>query len=426
MSAEAHVERVSSAVDRRTRNVWLVLALCMMIFVSLCVLAGNTVGTFLTSLSVSRTAWLEPLTNSQLIVRRLHQVAPVSVRERSELFEGDQVETGTSGGALLTLADGSTVRLYFDTSLRLERQRTSRLLGNSRETILNLTDGTLLVATASPGANSEARFIIAAGDALIQLEPNSKVRVRAGAGGSIIVTVDEGGASVARGDSKVELEPRQQARAAGQGVEGPLPPEEELVRNGSFLEAPTSGAELRENGGLGIAAWEPVTSQSDPPVSDPGVAELVTETVQLKETRAVRFARNSDESRYTLVGMRQVINRPAEFLRNIELDITAKVVLQTISAPGPRGDLFPLTVRVIYRDSDGVQHAWSHAFYHTGDPLAITNATRVQLGTWTSVQRLPIKTETQGLDIQVLESIEIYGFGRGFESWVTGISLVAR
>jgi hypothetical protein len=426
MSAEAHVERVSSAVDRRTRNVWLVLALCMMIFVSLCVLAGNTVGTFLTSLSVSRTAWLEPLTNSQLIVRRLHQVAPVSVRERSELFEGDQVETGTSGGALLTLADGSTVRLYFDTSLSLERQRTSRLLGNSRETILNLTGGTLLVATASPGANSEARFVIATLDALIQVDPNSKVRVRAGGAGALIVTVDEGGATVARGDSKVELEPRQQARATGQGVEGPLPPEEELVRNGSFLEAPTSGAELRENGGLGIAAWEPVTSQSDPPVADPGVAELVTETVQHKETRAVRFARNSDESRYTLVGMRQVINRPAEFLRSIELDITAKVVLQTISAPGPRGDLFPLTVRVIYRDSAGVQHAWAHAFYHTGDPLAVANATRVQLGTWTSVQRLPIKTETEGLDIQVLESIEIYGFGRGFESWVTGISLVAR
>jgi hypothetical protein len=427
MGADARVERVSASVDRRARSVWVVLALCMMIFVSLCALVGNGVSTFLTTVTVQRPAWLEPLANSQLIVRRNHQVAPVSVAERTDLQEGDLAETGTTGSALLTLADGSTVRLYFDSALRLERQRISRFFGNSRETILNVTKGTFLVATASLGESHASSFLIASGAALVEVMPNSKVRVRAGSGSeALLVTVDEGQASVKLGEADISLEPRQQARASGGALVGPQPAEEELIRNGTLIEEPTSGAELRENGGLGIAAWEPVTTQTDPPIADPGVVELVTETVRLQETRAVRFVRGSEDSRYTQVGMRQVINKPAEFLRTIELDVTAKVVLQTIAAPGPRADLFPLTVRVVYRDSDGEQHAWTHNFYHTGDPLAIANATRVQLGTWTTVQRLAIKSDTQGQDMQVLEAIEIYGFGRGFESWVTGISLIAR
>jgi hypothetical protein len=37
-----------------------------------------------------------------------------------------------------------------------------------------------------------------------------------------------------------------------------------------------------------------------------------------------------------------------------------------------------------------------------------------------------LKSATTGLDVAVINSIEVYGYGTQFQSWVTGLSMLAR
>jgi hypothetical protein len=308
--------------------------------------------------------------------------------------------------------------------------RTSRFFGNASEIVISVNRGTLLVATAGSPGISRSHFAVSSAASVVEVGPNSKMRARLEGTGSeqlLSVTLDEGDAQMMSRGKTLHLKPKELGRALGSGtLEGPLPAEEELVRNGHLTDPATSGAELIENGGLGIAGWIPIRSQAVPPVTYPGVVELVSETVGAQTTNAIRLQRGNEDSQLSKIGMRQEINSPAEFLTAIEVKATVKVVAQTLAAPGPRGDLLPLTINVIFRDSNGNLHDWKHSFFVVASTADVPDATRVQLGTWTTVAELPLKSDDVAQDIQIIEAIEVYGFGRGFESWITGISLVAR
>lgn len=437
MGAGAKAERLPMTEERRARGVWLALSVCAIVFVALCALVATSLGGYVTTLAVPQTAALDPRPNAHLEVLRNHQLVPESVTDDAILNEGDEVRTGPTDGALLKLFDRSTVQLYFDTVIRLERHRTSRFFSNSRETVIRVKKGTLLVSTASLGEYGESQFALASEGAVANVEPNSKVRVRVeGAGREQVmsVTVDAGRATLSSRGDEIVLTPDNLGRATGAGpLEGPFPAEVDLIRNGNLSDAPTSGAEQLDGGGLGTAAWLPIRSEGPPLVTDPGTTSIKTEEVgTLGETYAAVFKRQGSDNLYTTVGMRQEINRPAEFFDVIELRASLKVMRQEIRAGGPRSDIYPLTIKVIYRDGEQKQHEWKHSFYLHGDP-DLPNSTQVEQFTWTSVSGATIpqlflkSSEAEvGQDIQVIEAIEVYGFGRGFESWVTGISLLAR
>jgi hypothetical protein len=431
MSAGTRIEQLSSADERRSRSVWAVLALCSLVFVALCAFVAVGLGTYINTLTVPRTATLEPRQDAQVVVKAYHSVTEELITGEKSLGEGDTVSTKEGSAAFLTLFDDSTVQLYFDTELVLNRMRTSRFFGTSSEIVLTVNRGTLVVATGGLDAYGVSQFLIATEGGGATVGPNSKVHIRVDGSesGSITsITLDEGTASLSSRGTSLVLKPKELGHITSAGViDGPFPAEEELVRNGQLTDEATNGAELVENGGLGTAAWLPIRSQTVPPVSDLGVVEVVAETVGGQTTNAVRLQRGSGDTHFIQVGMRQEINRPAEYLTSIEVKATIKIVQQTLLAPGPRVDLFPLTIKVIYRDSSGKQHDWKHSFYYQGDTDDIPNATRVrQLGAWTSVEGLPLKSAETGQAIQMIEAIEVYGFGHGFEGWITGISLIAR
>ena len=435
MAAGVQAERIVTPEARRVRKVWIALALCMGIFVALCALSSTFVYNLLNSLTIPQTAALEPRPGSQLEVHRSNFVAPESVSAKTQLDEGDGVKTGPSGRAFMRLFDDSTVQLYFDTSIRVDRLRTSRFFQHIREVTLFVNSGTLLIATASLGNDGAAKYSIATDDAVIYPNVGSTVRVRVEGEGASRVTqaiVDSGTATMFARGRQIELSPKTLGRvSSGTRFEGPIPAEEDLIRNGALNEPPTNGAETTESGGLGVAAWLPIRVQSTEPVPDPGTTSIVSETVGIP-VYAAEFLRGGSDDRYVLVGMRQEIGRPAEFLETIELSANVKVLRQTIRAGGPRGDLFPLTIKVIYRDGEGKEREWKHSFYYLQDGAAPPNATRVPEAVWTSTGRLALKAPQNGQDpaigqdIVIVDAIEIYGIGRGFQSWITNISLLTR
>src|SRR5207302_7655669 len=179
--------------------------------------------------------------------------------------EGDEAQTGPDSQAFIQLFDGSTVHTYFDTSLRIERLRTSQFFSSLKEANLFLSTGTLVLATAKLSGFSDATYTVATDDAVVNVKPDSTVRVEVDGAGdqqNVQVVVDIGSAIVQSHGRQVEVLPAGMALVKGNNPpEGPLPASQELVRNGNFTEPWTSGKEQTENGGLGVGAWLPINAQ---------------------------------------------------------------------------------------------------------------------------------------------------------------------
>jgi hypothetical protein len=397
-------------------------------FVFACSSLTYWMSTTLGGITTAQSAKLEARTGAQLIVNRNHVLAPELVTKETLLREGDAVQTSSDGGAFLQLFDGSTIQTYFDTRLRIERLRIGKLFQNSKEASVVVDTGTVVVVTADLGGYSSARYMVATGTSVIEPDVKSKIRLRVdGPEGNQITSafVDYGSARLLSHGRQLQLTPGTMARVSADGtITGPGPIEEELIRNGNFTEEPTSGAELLENGGLGTAAWLPIRTQSSEPVSDPGVTEIVTETLGT-DVKAIRFKREGNSDKFAQLGIRQEVNRPVEFLTEIELLAAVKLVDQSATVGGPQENIFPLTIRVTYSDSELKQHEWKHSFYYNGPESAPANTSRVLQGTWER-HHFVLKSSEAASDITVINAIEVYGFGRQFQSWVTDISIVAR
>ncbi len=82
---------------------------------------------------------------------------------------------------------------------------------------------------------------------------------------------------------------------------------------------------------------------------------------------------------------------------------------------------------MLYSDSEQKQHEWKQSFYYLGVGSALPHTSKVLQGTW-GQHHFTLKSAkgSIGSDINVINSIEIYGYGRQFDSWVTDVSLIAR
>jgi hypothetical protein len=438
MAATAETERIVVRTSQRARAVWAVIALSTSLFVALCALGGIGVSRYLSTVTITQTASLELRQGSQLVVRRRLALSSELVNSRTTLNEGDEAQNGENTEAFLQLFDGSTVQTYFSTTLRIDSLRTSQFFQNLKEANIYLRSGTAVLATADLGGYSSANYQLYTDQAEIDIGSATKVRVSVEGQGPQQVTqatVTYGSATMQSHGRKLDLRPGTLASVTGDNPpEGPSVAEEELVVNGSFEDPPTSGAEEIVNGGLGTAAWQPIRDQSSDTQTEPGTASVVTETLPgLGVVKAALIDRQVGGDRYARVGIRQDINRPVDFYRTIKLAATVKVVRQSFEAGGPQGNLFPLTIRVTYSDSDRVQHEWKHSFYlGSGKTSAKDPATTlVPQGSWIPTSQLSddqfvLKSANTGLDIAVINSIEVYGYGTQFQGWVTGLSMVGR
>ena len=433
MGVQASADMSGASVLRRSRSVWTVLTLTALAFLVSCGSLGLWLTSTLSSVTTPHSASLEARTGSQLSVLRSRAVAPELVTKETTLNEGDEVQTSSNGGAFLQLFDGSTIQTYFDTKLRIERLRTSKFFQNLKEASIVVNSGTVVVVTADLGGYSSAHYIIATDSGVVEPDVKSKVRLRVegtSSGKSTTVFLDYGSARLLAHGKQIQLTPGTMASVDSDGtLSVPSPIEEELLRNGNFTEGPTSGAELVENGGLGTAGWLPIHAQPADTITEPGVTEVATETIGTSGPvlYAIKLKREGTGDKYALVGIRQEVNQPVEFLGEIELKATVKIIGQSLTAGGPQGNLYPLTIKVMYTDSEQKQHEWVQSFYYLGPDTAPPRTTRVSQGTWAQ-PHFTLKSIKGGIgtDMAVINAIEVYGFGRQFQSWATDLSIIAR
>ncbi len=429
---------------RRARRVWGILALSMTLFLALCAVGAKSSYTYLESITRSKDARLQLVSGSQLsVVRhgRLDSDREV-VSKETVLNENDEVYTGRDTEANMSLFDGSTVRLSFNTHIKLDSLRTGRFFSNRKEIGLRIDSGTAVLSTADRAGYSSASYLINTPHALIKVDPNSTVRVRISGeetpgSTEISVTADSGGsATVTSGGKSIPVGPRNMTTARlSTGPTDPQPDEQELIRNGDFTEPPTSYAEGPETG-LNTAAWLPILERP----GDDSATGVVTVTTEYNK-RIALINREAQGDRYARLGLLQAVDTSASYFRIIELSATVKVVAQTETDPlgGPQGDVFPLTIKVRFTDSSGKPQEWRHSFYVCPAGFGkceLENASDVHLGAAEPVKFLlkglgdsspTNKVEPSlNLDISAVNSIEIYSIGNTFQSWITDISLKAR
>ncbi|MDQ3928363.1 MAG: hypothetical protein M3328_04345 [Chloroflexota bacterium] len=439
MSATAGVEVSGVRTRDRGRYVWLVLVLSTLAFFALCGLLGTSVFGFLTSITEPQTGILELRKGTQLTVQRIGTTAPVFVADKSVLNEGDRTTTGPDSEGYVDLFQGDiTVRTYFSTTITLDTLRTSRFFQNLRQMKLTLDTGTVVVATGSPADYTDEDYRVATVDGDVMVPSQSRVRVirNPGQPGTTVV-VEEGTASVFSQGHRLELGANKMVTAQrGGGFSAVSTAFEELIRNGNFIDPWTGGAESREQGGLGIAAWLPIRENAGGPDARSNRVEVINEMVGSNTNYLVDIRRDGPTDQYGRLGIRQEINRPVDYLERIELRASIRVVQQPDVIGGPSGAVYPLTIKVNYTDAQGNPQSWTRSFYYGQDegPVDETaNVERVAQNRWTLVpapgdksERYTLKpnAEQPGLVPDIINSIEIYGYGSQFNSSISSISLL--
>jgi FecR protein len=451
--AHAHADVASVRVVQRARLVWAAMALSALAFVGLCLFLSYLAAGFLSSFTVAKTATVESTVEGVgLAVQHKGTTVSelVSASAPTPVYEGDTVASPSNGRAFFRLFDESTINTSFNTQIVLDKLRVSQFFQNAEEISITVSKGTALVSTSDLNNYTSSQFTVSTSQAQIDLQPTSKVRFRVegeGEEATTQVVVEAGGAVLFSRGKRIDLKSERMAWVTGGGEpQGPVEAEEDLIRDGDFRQGPTAENETISGGGLGIAAWLPIRDEGAPPVAQSSVT--ITEELGLSVARILY----DGGEEYARVGMKQDINRSVEFLHTIELVATVKLVSQDEGVRGPRGEIFPLTIRVVYTDSLGKLHEWKRSFYYQGSDPDPSDVTKVKIppGTWKTtaqmleerLSRLPegpqdlqrlnkdqlfvLKSPTNGLDVAFINAIEVFGYGTQFQSWLTAISLMAR
>jgi hypothetical protein len=457
VAARVEAETQQFELEARARTVWLVIAVAMAAFIVLCGLAVSALSAFLSNITSANSAVADVVSGSGLIVQRRHSPVTEFITHSTTLAEGDAIQTPAGGRAFVRLFDDSTVQAFFDTRIEMARMRATRFFQSSKEVALVLHSGTVVVSTGTQGSYAAMDYSVATSEVEVDVQPNSRVRVRVEGGDGVPevsrIVVDAGRATVLGQGQRIELSASQMAILdSDAGLQGPFVAELALVENGDFSQPPSPPEEVA-NGGLGTAGWTIIRDEDAPALPGARVSLASERIPNLGSVPYVLLANESAAEQYGRIGIRQEINEPAEYLSTIELTASIKLINQSMPSTGGGGEMFPLTVRVLYADSDGRTHEWRRSFYINGSDTDVSSvsATKVQSGAWQSteqiradrVSRVPpdrpdlldlnrtlfvLKSPelTAGKDIFVISSIELYGYGPQFRSWITGISLVAR
>jgi hypothetical protein len=472
MSARVETGRDATRYSQRSAQVWAMLALAMVVFLGVCGALTIGVSDLLGSITIPESASIRALPPSPLGVQRHGTTSPEFITGTTGLQEGDVATSGPGGQAFITLfGDSGSIQMYFNTSIEMERMRASRFFQGGKEIALFLHTGTIVLATGEPGDYASASYTLSTDQAEVEVAPGAKLRVRVEeeqGTQTTQVVVNSGHATLRSRGKRIELGPEEMAWVSGPDApQGPAPAQVDLIRNGSFEEQPTSSSEEIAEGGLGTAAWLPLREPGGVDSNLAGYPQAgvgITEEVNLKAAVITGYPLGAGSAnKYIRVGITQDINQPASFFNSIELSATVKLVNQAIPTGGPVADVYPLTIRIVYSDQTGANHEWKRSFYFEGPPPdpADNTAIKIGQGRWTTTAQIEeerakastkyqvpstksggsslgtenlvlgtslfmLKSPNQVQDIAVINAIEIYGYGTQYQSWITGISLLAR
>jgi hypothetical protein len=240
--------------------------------------------------------------------------------------------------------------------------------------------------------------------------------------GTTMITVRDGMAQVTSRGAAIVLAKDQRAEVVtGAAPHGPLPAEQNLIKNGDF------GEDL-------ASAWAVEMAQPADRAEAPGLLEPVT----VGGRRAVLLARQGNN--WGQVGIRQDLNRDVQGLKSVRLHLDMRLDLQDLTNCGLQGTECPLMAKINYTDIFGAQAEWLQGFYYKADPspnagltfCAPCSPTQFTHLRWPQSQWQTYDSDNlletfaaNGAPIATLKTITLYSSGHSFSSLITDVQLLA-
>ncbi len=331
----------------------------------------------------------------------------VNATDNLALREGDEVMVGQGGSASITLFDGSTLHLYSSSDVVLKELRKSQFHDGFTRTALSIGKGLARLQVAQP-QTEEARFMAFVPNGSAVLGPgNYGIEV---ADGHTRISAREGFASVAGKGATAELNAGTKAVLTQDGLDGPLPEGDALVRNGNFSQ--------------GFNQWNPLDLSEPGRPEELGQRLLTAERIGGRDTMALRVSRLSPRGTHGETGLTQVINKDVSDYLSLKLRANVKVTGQSLSGGGYMGYEYPLMIRVRYRDATGGQIDWTHGFFATNPEGRPTpNGEEVPRGEWISYNGDLMEVSPRPVHVI---SVEVLGAGHTYDGSIADVELVGK
>ena len=402
-AAEALSLGSAAAARRRERLAWVVLLTAFGLF--MLVASGLVLGVrwYRESALSARTAGLDIIAGT--VLYQSEQVVRETVAARGQrLQDGDRIRTDQNGEAFVELPDGSRVQLWPNTAIQVRQLRSSTYSDNQTVVVLAQLEGHTRVTVAVP-STLERRFEIQTPHGRVVLREGS-YRIEVGPSGTEL-SVREGSASLTGKERTVEVLRNERTTVAPGG--DPARPDDRprnLIENGDFRQ--------------GFEGWR-LGSRNE----EDGVLGQVN--VREVDGRFAVHLRRHGSVRHGEAFIQQTIGRDVTDEASLKLQLDAKVVQQSLSGGGVLGTEYPLLVRLRYRDYYGSENQIVRGLYvRNPEARPTTNGRLVPANQWQPITIDLFDDREVQPKPAYLMWVEVEGGGWEFESFVTGIQLLAQ
>ena len=320
-----------------------------------------------------------------------------------DLAEGTRLRTDDRSRAFLRTREGSTVLLYNDTELAVQRMRYGRFNPALQDSVFRLFQGRVQIGVALHPAAPDRRISVLAGQGRLDLSEGT-YRIEMEPDGTVHLSVRQGTALVWLGSHVVEAPAgRRFVLRPGGSITGPLPLERDLLGD-PLLERLADGS-----------AWNIFV------VTEAGTAGTVN-----AQSEAVWFERRTPDGttdRHGESGIVQDLDRDVRDYVNLRLRTDVRADQQSLSGGGTAGTEYPLMLRLTYLDADGREQIWATGFYHQNDAgLSVKLGREIPAGEWITFDQPTLLQEIRPAPVR-LRRIEVLGSGWEYRSAVRRVEL---
>lgn len=328
--------------------------------------------------------------------------------------ESAEIATDETSQAILTFFDDSSLTMYGNTAITLQKTQLPRFSLSSKPArlVLQVNRGRVRATSARP--RTALNFDIQTPHALIELDQ-----------GSFSIEVSEEGTQITSRLGQAQIIGREQAitlpsgkralAGQGQSLKGPLPAAQNLISNGDF--SPSSFAN----------SWQVYTIN---------LTQEVTPTVELVnfENRSVlQLSSRGKDNIHTETGVIQEVNKDVRDFRSLRIFADVRLVRQSLPGGGQLGSEFPIMLHVAYKDANNNDHDWFHGFYYSPPPdnyilynQPDNSSERIARFIWYPYESVNLLAALGPAKPVFIKSIRIYASGWIYDAMVDDISLLAQ
>lgn len=322
---------------------------------------------------------------------------------RADLAEGTRLRTDDRSRAFLRTREGSTVLLYNDTELAVQRMQFGRFNPALQDSVLRLFQGRIQIGVALHPAATDRRISVLAGEGRLDLGEGT-YHIEMESDGTVHFSVRRGTGLVWLGSHVVEAPAgRRFVLAPGATITGPLPVERDLLQD-PLLERVSDGS-----------AWSPFI------VTEAGTAGTVS-----TGSDAVWFERQTADGstdRHGESGLAQDLDRDVRDYVNLRLRADVRADHQSLSGGGTAGTEYPLMLRLTYLDAEGREQIWATGFYHQNDAgLSVKLGRNIPAGEWITFDSPALLQQIRPAPVR-LRRLEVLGSGWEYRSAVRRVEL---